>query len=83
MIVTWTDDAPEVRSVKRGVTAADLIKLIDQTKVPSDDDPVEADEAINVNMVMVPPNTPLKDGDMIFLNETSSTAREIVRRTRT
>jgi len=83
MIVTWTDDAPEVRSVKRGVTAADLKKLIDQTKVPSDDDPVEADEAINVNMVMVPPNTPLKDGDMIFLNETSSTAREIVRRTRT
>jgi hypothetical protein len=83
MIVTWTDDAPEVRSVKRGVTAADLKKIIDQTKVPSDDDAVEADEAINVNMVMVPPNTPLKDGDMIFLNETSSTAREIVRRTRT
>ena len=80
MIVTWTADAPEVRSVKRGVTAADLKKNIDNPNDKADDASADEPEHINVNMVMVPPNTPLKDGDMVFFDETSSKTPEMVRR---
>ena len=34
----------------------------------------EAGASVNVNMVMVPPTTKLKDGDMIFISDSQTTA---------
>jgi molybdopterin converting factor small subunit len=71
MVITWKDDLPEVRSVRRGSTVAEI-----RAEAASSAD---ADARVNVNMVMVPPSTKLKDGDMIFLSSDGDTkAREHV-----
>lgn len=71
MIITWTDNYPELHSIKRGSTVAEIREIID--KIPGEKrlapPKVESDESVNVNMVMVPPTTTLKDGDMIFLDK--------------
>ena len=71
MVITWKDDLPEVRSVRRGSTVAEI-----RAEAASSAD---ADARVNVNMVMVLPSTKLKDGDMIFLSSDGDTkAREHV-----
>jgi hypothetical protein len=71
MVITWEGDSPEVRSVRRGSTVAEI-----RAEGASS---VDADASVNVNMVMVPPSTKLKDGDMIFLSSDSDVkARERV-----
>jgi len=71
MIITWNNDAPEVRSVKRGSTVAEIRDIF----APNAKDGSEETKHVNVNMTLVPPNTKLKDGDMIFLNEAPVTSR--------
>jgi len=70
MIITWNDQYPELHSVKRGSTVAEIHGILNSSN-NDDDSPVESSGRVNVNMVMVPPTTTLKDGDMIFLDKTT------------
>jgi len=72
MIITWNNDAPEVRSVKKGSTVAEIHDIF----APNAKDGSGEADNFNVNMTLVPPNTKLKDGDMIFLNEAPVTSRD-------
>ena len=101
MVITWNDadDSPEVLSVKRGSTVAELADMLPNTRARGDfrrsntltetttrdsaPDRETADDvqtraksgaSVNVNMVMVPPTTKLKDGDMIFISDSQTTA---------
>lgn len=70
MIITWNDQYPELHSVKRGSTVAEIRGIL-----ASSDSSVESSGRVNVNMVMVPPTTTLKDGDMIFLDKSTVAGR--------
>ena len=101
MVITWNDadDSPEVLSVKRGSTVAELADMLPNARARGDfrrsntltetttrdsaPDRETADDvqaraksgaSVNVNMVMVPPTTKLKDGDMIFISDSQTTA---------
>jgi len=98
MVITWNDayDSPEVLSVRRGSTVAELADMLPDARgrvdvrhttdasstssttststttrpdITGGDDVQKKNDSVNVNMVMVPPTTKLKDGDMIFIGD--------------
>jgi molybdopterin converting factor small subunit len=79
LVIAWVDKddgegrQPEMFEVPRGATAAQLgsrLAAAEKTGAETDGDPVEgAEDLVNVNMQMVPSDTPLKQGDQVFLGD--------------
>ena len=79
LVIAWVDKddgegrQPEMFEVPKGATAAQLesrLAAAEKTGEETDGDLAEgAEDLVNVNMQMVPSDTPLKQGDQVFLGD--------------